>query len=140
MTFGQLGASYIKKASSRFEILEVLFEKGDYSDVVRETQEMVELALKGILRLVGIEPPKIHDVGEMLLEHSDKFKDIAGKSDLKKAAKISKMLRRERELAFYGDIDFIPTEEYTAKDARSFIKDGEFVLKLARKVLEKFGK
>jgi len=34
-----------------------------FSDVVEEAQEIVELSLKGMLRFVGIEPPKFHDVG-----------------------------------------------------------------------------
>jgi HEPN domain-containing protein len=38
----------------------------DYSDVVREAQEIVELALKGMLRQIGIEPPKWHDVGQLI--------------------------------------------------------------------------
>ncbi|MBI2914833.1 MAG: HEPN domain-containing protein [Firmicutes bacterium] len=36
-------------------------EEQSYSDVVREAQEIVELCLEGILRYVGIEPPKLHD-------------------------------------------------------------------------------
>jgi HEPN domain-containing protein len=53
---------------------------------------------------------------------------------LKRAANISKRLRRERELAFYGDIDFNPTEEYTARDARQAIKEAKWVVGLAKKV------
>jgi len=138
MTFGQLGESYIKKATDRFEILKVLLKKGAYSDVVRETQEMVELAMKGMLRIVGVEPPKIHDVGDLLLEHADKFGEILGTDELKKAAGISKALRKERELAFYGDVDFIPTEEYTKEDAELFIVGGKFVLELSMKILKSF--
>lgn len=40
------------------KILPVLLDEAAYSDVVREAQEFVELALKGMLRQVGIEPPK----------------------------------------------------------------------------------
>ncbi len=47
----------------RLKILVVLLEEDAYSDVVREAQEIVELALKGMLRQAGIEPPKWHDVG-----------------------------------------------------------------------------
>jgi HEPN domain-containing protein len=44
---------------------------------------------------------------------------------------ISKRLRREREFAFYGDIDFIPTEEYTRQDALQAIEDARFVVENA---------
>ncbi len=112
MTNKTLAESYLRKAIDRLDILDLLMRKGAYSDVVREAQEIVELALKGLLRFVGIEPPKFHDVGGLLLAHRDRFPfEIA--PQLPEAARISKNLRKERELAFYGDVDFIPTEEYT---------------------------
>jgi HEPN domain-containing protein len=117
MTSLDLARSLLKKAEVRLDMLEFLFGKEAYSDVVREAQEAVELALKGMLRSAGIEPPKYHDVGPILLEHADRFPGIPD-DDLRKAAEISKKLRKEREFAFYGDIDFIPTEEYSARDAR----------------------
>lgn len=134
MTAEDLAKSYLIKAGKRLKILHVLFNEEDYSDVIREAQEMVELSLKGMLRAVGIEPPKWHDVGALLLEHRDRFRGISLK-DLRKAAKVSKALRKDRELAFYGDIDFIPTEEYTMNDARKAIEDAQFVLNTARKVI-----
>jgi HEPN domain-containing protein len=115
------------------DALEALRKRGNFSDVVREAQEAVELALKGMLRAVGVEPPKYHDVGSLLLEHGDRFEaDLA--KDLNRAADISKRLRRERELAFYGDIDFIPTEEYSAEDARRAIEDAKWIVALAKQV------
>jgi len=68
-----LAESYMKKAVDRLDILDLLFKKGAFSDVIRESQEIVELSLKGMLRSVGVEPPKIHDVGGLLLEHTDCF-------------------------------------------------------------------
>ena len=50
-------------------------------------------------------------------------------------AEISRLLRRERELAFYGDIDFIPTEEYSRQDALKAITDTRFVVDIARNVV-----
>lgn len=134
MTANDLAQSYLIKSQKRLKMLEWLFKEDDYSDVVREAQEVVELCLKGMLRAVGIEPPKFHDVGKLLIEHEEKFKPINIK-DLKKTARISKELRKERELAFYVDIDFIPTEEYTMDDAKNAIKDANFVVDIARKVI-----
>ncbi len=122
-----LALSYLKKAKDRLDILDLLYKKRAFSDVIREAQEIVELSLKSMLRLVGVEPPKIHDVGGLLLEHKDKFPKRVARN-LPRLARISKVLRRERELAFYGDIDFIPTEEYTSQDARKAIKDARFVV------------
>ena len=96
--------------------LQVLLEREAYSDVVREAQEIMELGLKGILRAVGIDPPKIHDVGDILLEHASKL-PILSRGELLEMAKGSKRLRKEREFSFYGDLDFIPTKEYDEQDA-----------------------
>lgn len=129
MTNVTLAQSYLIKVEIRLKAIRLFFREKDYSDVIRESQEIVELCLKGILRYVGIEPPKFHDVGDLVIEHKDRFKGIPLK-DLKKAASISKDLRKERELAFYGEIDFIPTEEYSKKDAKKAISDVEKVVKL----------
>jgi HEPN domain-containing protein len=136
MTNTDLARSYIWKAETRIDALEALFKRGNYSDVVREAQETVELALKGMLRAVGVEPPKFHDVGGLVLDHQDRFAEEVSR-ELTRAAEISKRLRKERELAFYGDIDFIPTEEYTADDARLALSDAKWIVELAQKAFAK---
>lgn len=134
MTNESLARSYLKKTADRLDVLDLLLKKGAYSDAVQEAQELVELALKGMLRAIGIEPPKLHDVGGLLQEHRDRFPEDV-RSVLDDLANISKRLRKERELAFYGDIDFIPTEEYTVKDANQAYEDAKLVLQTARRVI-----
>lgn len=56
MTNITLAQSYLEKATKRLKILPVLFDEEAYSDVIREAQEIVELALKGMLRAIGVEP------------------------------------------------------------------------------------
>ncbi|MFM8434371.1 MAG: HEPN domain-containing protein [Planctomycetia bacterium] len=118
MTTNDLAAGYHRKCVDRLAALDVLHARHAYSDVVRESQEVVELALKGMLRHAGIDPPKIHDVGDLLLEFADRFVGISG-HELTALAEASKELRKEREFSFYGDIDFIPTDEYDADDAHT---------------------
>jgi HEPN domain-containing protein len=89
-----------------------------------------------MLRAVGIEPPKFHDVGGLLLEHEGKFA-IEVRERLPRAAEIAKRLRRERELAFYGDIDFIPTEEYSAADGERAYAEAAWVVTLATEVIDR---
>jgi HEPN domain-containing protein len=134
VTSADLAWSYLAKASVRLEALAVLRDRGGHSDVVREAQELVELALKGVLRAVGVEPPKVHDVGRLLVEHAELF--LPGvRPDLPRAAEISARLRRDRELAFYGDIDFIPTEQYTAADGQRAYAEAAWVVALAGRVI-----
>ncbi len=130
-----LAQSYMFKAKKRLKILKVLFDEKDYSDVIREAQETVELALKAMLRQVGIDPPKWHDVGKILLENEELFPEEL-RTELPKLAQISKWLRKERELSFYGDIDFIPTEEYGPDDAKRAIEDAEFCVGIALKLVK----
>lgn len=136
MTNSSLAEAYLRKATARIDILELLCGKEAWSDVVREAQEIVELALKGMLRYVGVEPPKWHDVGGILIEHGDRFPGETRES-LLRMADISKRLRKERELSFYGDIDFIPTEEYSEELARLFSSEATFVLHRATALMER---
>jgi HEPN domain-containing protein len=130
VTNATLAASYLAKAKSRLRLLNLLLEDQDFSDVIREAQEAVELALKGMLRQLGIEPPKWHDVSEILVGHIDRFPENM-RLHISRLAEISKWLRKERELAFYGDVDFIPSEEYKVEDAQRAIQDATFVVQQA---------
>jgi HEPN domain-containing protein len=134
MTNTSLAQSYLVKAVKRLKILAVLLDDAAYSDVVREAQEIVELALKGMLRQVGIEPPKWHDVSQVLEEYRDRFPEQVA-AHIERLAEISGWLRKEREFSFYGDIDFIPTEKYTQADALRAIEDARFVVSVAASVI-----
>lgn len=116
MTTVQLAAGYLRKCEDRLAMLEVLMDRQAWSDVIRESQEIVELALKGILRAVGIDPPKWHDVGGLLIEYGKKISCLS-ESQIKELAEASRELRKEREFSFYGDVDFIPTDQYDKDDA-----------------------
>ena len=130
MTNVSLAQSYLIKAQKRLRVLPALLAEDAWSDVIREAQEMVELALKGMLRHVGIEPPKWHDVGALLQEYRTRFPpDVARQVD--DLAEISGWLRKEREFSFYGDIDFIPTERYSREDAERALHDARRVVAAA---------
>lgn len=51
-------------------------------------------------------------------------------------AEISAYLRKEREASFYGEVDFIPTEQYNREDALKAIQDAQFVVQAAVWVIE----
>lgn len=82
MTNDSLSRSYLRKAQVRLGVLDLLVEQRAYSDVVRDAQDRVGLALKALLRHVGIEPPKWHDVSPILLDHRDRFPGVAGETAL----------------------------------------------------------
>ena len=112
----ELARDYVARAELRLRAVDTLFEGGGWADVVRESQEVVELALKGLLRGCGVEAPRIHDVSEVLLLERDRVPDgLASEAD--RLAEISKELRRDLELAFYGAEDLTPSTFYVRADA-----------------------
>jgi hypothetical protein len=134
VTNTSLAQSYLVKARVRLRILPVLAEADAWSDVVRESQEIVELAMKAMLRHVGVEPPKWHDVGSILQQHRGRLPAPAA-ARVDELARISARLRKEREFSFYGDIDFIPTEQYTADDARLAMQEARTTVDVAEQVI-----
>ena len=111
-----LAADHLRRAEARLRALDVLFESRSWADVVRESQEVVELTLKGLLRASGVEPPRIHDVADVLLAERGRLaKELA--PHVERLAGISRALRRDRELAFYGAEDLTPSSFYREADA-----------------------
>ncbi len=85
-----------------------------------------------MLRQVGI-APKWRDANIILIEHEENFHEEVRK-ELAELGRISKWLRTERGLSFYGDIDFIPAGEYTEGDARRAIEGTRRVVDSALKL------
>uniref|UniRef100_A0A7C4NSR1 HEPN domain-containing protein n=1 Tax=Thermodesulfobacterium geofontis TaxID=1295609 RepID=A0A7C4NSR1_9BACT len=122
---------YIFRAEKRIKMLEFLKNEESYADVVREAQEVVELLLKGLILFFGLDVPKIHDVSKFIEQNIEIFPEIV-KENIEKLKIISKTLRKERELAFYGLIDWIPSEEYTLKDAEKAINWAKEVFQIVK--------
>ncbi len=122
---------YLKRAEDRLDTLDLLFKKNSWANVVREAQEIVELTLKAYLRSINIEVPRIHDVSATLLDNKELIKGPA-LANLKKLVSISKSLRRDRELAFYGMEDLTPSDFYAEEDANSAREGANFVFKTIR--------
>lgn len=118
MRNSELAADYLRRAAARLLALDVLFDAESWADVVRDSQEVVEFALKAVLRSHGIDPPRIHDVSEILLAERERLPRELH-ADLDALAHISKQLRRDRELAFYGTEDLTPSGFYSRDDART---------------------
>ena len=113
-----LAADYLLRAQGRLKALDTLYGERLWADVVRESQEVVELALKALLRLHGIEVPRVHDVSEVLAANIKRFSPKLQKA-IPELSDISQDLRRDRELAFYGSEDVTPNAFYKEKHAAS---------------------
>ncbi|MEM0053961.1 MAG: HEPN domain-containing protein [Nitrososphaeria archaeon] len=115
----ELAVSYIDEARRRLKTAENALKEKAYAYCIRQSQESVELALKAALRLVGIEPPKAHDVGPILLSEKERFPEWF-REFIPEASGTSRWLRREREPSMYGDeeLGLPPTKLYSETYAR----------------------
>ena len=126
-----LAADHVRRAEARLKALDVLYEAESWADVVRESQETVELALKGLLRAAGIDPPRVHDVADVLEAERERLPaELAG--DVDRLATASRGLRRDRELAFLGAEDLVPSDFYKELDAAEARENARFVVERVR--------
>ncbi len=126
-----LAADYLRRATVRVKAIQVLFDGASWADVVRESQEVVELALKGLLRTCGVEAPRIHDVSDVLLAERARLPGQIHEQ-VDRLAHISRSLRRDRELAFYGAEDLTPSAFYSREDAEAAFDGARVVVAAAR--------
>ena len=131
----RLVRDYLLRADKRIKALEFLKNEEAYADVVREAQEVVELLLKGLIIAYGLEVPKVHDVGKFIERELEAFPEII-KKNIERIKYISRGLRKEREIAFYGFEDFIPSEEYTQEEAERAISFAKEIRELVNQALE----
>lgn len=117
------GEKLLKEAEWIFERdLKIAVDEANYNLAVRRAQEVVELAIKGCLRILGIDFPKVHDAGYVFMKEVGKKLDFQ-ESTLKEIERISKWLAEARAPSFYGERDF------TSEDSERAYNDAAFVLR-----------
>ncbi|NDG84202.1 MAG: HEPN domain-containing protein [Proteobacteria bacterium] len=130
-----LANDYLVRSRSRLKAIESLYEDHNWADVVRESQEVVELTLKAALRHSNIDPPRTHDVSQVLRENESLLPPLV-RQHLEEISKISKTLRKDRELSFYGSEDLTPSEFYEKADADQAKGWAAFVVGIVVKSVE----
>ena len=119
----------MRRAHGRYKAIETLLGEKLYADVVRECQEACELALKGLIRVSGHSVPHTHEVSQKLIEiKADLPSNVQGQLDL--LTRISKSLRRDRELSFCGSEDITPSDFYEESHALEAMRQLREVLAL----------
>lgn len=131
-----MASSYLKQAEERLKHAKETLGQ-NHAFVIRQSQEAVELSLKASLRLVGIEPPKFHDVGPILRQNCGDFPDWF-KVEIDRMAYVSRVLRREREPSMYGDEELAlsPDELYSYEDAKKALEGALLVFKNCEKLMD----
>src|SRR5438093_13097378 len=116
MTNTKLALDYLIRGRKRLKAVALLLAEEAFPDVVRESQEVVELLLKAVLRSFGIAVPFSHDLSEALTAHASRL-PAAVQTVVPRWCDVSRHLRKDRELAFYGSEDVTPSTFYTRQDA-----------------------
>ncbi|MBI3001832.1 MAG: HEPN domain-containing protein [Deltaproteobacteria bacterium] len=101
----------------------------DFNLVVRRAQEVVELALKGALKMLGVDYPKVHDVAPLFSDRLRQKKGVGDPTVLQKIEEASLWLAQSRAPSFYFD------REYGEEDAEQALKDAAFVLNEVKELL-----
>ena len=130
MTNEGIAAAQRRQAGQSLVQAEAAVASGATGLAVRRCQEAVELALKAALRSLGVEPPKWHDVGDILKEHRARFPaSFAARID--EFSEHSAVLRERREMSLYGD-------EASGKDADEMFGKAEAdeAIRWARAIVE----
>lgn len=134
MTNFKSGERLLKEAKKIFKEI-ILAEKGrDFNLAIRRSQEVVELCLKGLLKMMAIDYPKVHDVGGVFEEAIEKRKIKIAKKTIKNILKISTELAKKRAPTFYYE------EEYDQKEAKKAEKEAFWILKFAQKMTDQLTK
>ena len=130
MTNPRLARDYLTRAQKRLKAVALLLQEEAFADVVPESQEVVELVLKAVLRSFGIAVPFSHDLSESFAEHGVRLPQEVQRL-IPRWSEISKHLRKDRELAFYGSEDITPSTFYGRADAEQALTMAEEVVATA---------
>jgi HEPN domain-containing protein len=120
----ELGKRLISEAERILKSeLKPAMENRDWNLAVRRSQEVVELSLKGALKVIGMDFPKVHDVG-MVFSNGAKEKGVSLPEDvLTRVQEVSKWLAEARAPAFYVE------RNYSKEDASKAKRDATFILR-----------
>ena len=122
MNNADLNGRLIREAKMIMEEAKRAYDNEAWNLVVRRSQEVVELSLKGLLKLMGVEPPKTRDVGDTFAKICTEKKIQIETEKLVEIRQISHRLARDRAPAFCTE------REYTREQASRALQSAETVL------------
>ena len=123
----QIALELLRDAGLYLSEAKTYLDKGEYHIAIRRSQECCEVALKALLRFLGIEYPKVHDVG-MVVDQILAKKLRSDPAVRMRIKEISRRLAEQREAAFYGSAGGeAPRGLFTADTARHGVSDAQHV-------------
>lgn len=135
----EVSKALLRQAEARLEDGRGALHDENFPYCVRLSAECVELSIKAILKLVGIEYPKKHDVSDVLLLAINRFPDWF-RDHAPRIAESNKILTKKREPALYGGEEaFLTPEDVISKeDATDAIKRAEETYNACKKLVDTF--
>ncbi|MBO3839461.1 MAG: HEPN domain-containing protein [Thermoproteota archaeon] len=136
MKLAKLAEDYFKRARIRIKSAELAYSEESYPDVVRYSQECVELSLKAALRAVAVEYPKEHDMSRILRAVRERFPEWF-KREVEKLGDVSRDLSDKRAPSLYGieTLGKAPSDIFDRSDAEKALSDAKYVLDIVGKLL-----
>ena len=128
-----MAKAYLRDSEYSLQEAKNALREGLFHKAVRRAQESVELAIKAVLRLMGLDYPKNHEVSGLLeaaLKRMNPPQEI--QSALPAIKRISLKMALERGPAFYGDEAALkpPQQLYRKRDAEEGVRNAEYTLKI----------
>ncbi len=125
------GLRFIREAENIFRRdAQGALNEGDFNMAVRRAQEAVELTLKGALKILGVDYPKVHDVAPLFSEKLRQKRGTDAPKVLERIEEISLWLAQSRTPSFYFERD------YGAEDAEQALKDAAFTISEVKKLFD----
>jgi len=134
----RMAEDFVRRSARFLREASLALSELDYATCVRRSQECVEMSLKGILRLLGIEYPSKHDVSEALLTLDRSPLPEWFKEQLPYLAETSRSLSTLRGPAMYGSEEELKpaSELFSEDDARRAHGDAEKVLRMCASIID----
>lgn len=122
------GNRLLKDAEILYEEIQTMYDKERWNIVMRRAQEVVELSMKGILKMMGIEYPRVHNPAPLFVKlvrekGIELEKDMVGK-----VLVTSEVLAKERAPSFYSE------KVYSKEDANKAKKGAKEILEWINKI------
>ncbi|MEM0049588.1 MAG: HEPN domain-containing protein [Candidatus Bathyarchaeia archaeon] len=125
----EMARDYIIRAKRFLREAETALAEGDNAASIRRSQETLKMAAKALLRAVGIEYPRSHDVSDVLIDHKDSLPENI-KCEVEDLATLIYQLASIRGIALHGyEREGIPPSKAFTKDyaERTFLAVKKYV-------------
>jgi HEPN domain-containing protein len=120
------GNRLIEDAEIYYKEMKMAFEEKRWNIVIRRAQEVVELSLKGILKIGCVDYPKVHNVAPLFVKFVKEKNLEVDEKILEKIQNISEKLAKERAPAFYGE------EIYGEEEAEEAFEGAKEILEFVK--------